>query len=611
MRIDFFRNSLCLKKLKFFGQKAILASKWNFERSLILSFVFFLLTSFLAHSQNSSFVVVIPSYNNKQWAERNLDSVFSQSYQNFRVIYIDDASTDGTGSVVQEYIQKNHLQERFTYIKNQKRLGALANIYRAVWCCMPHEVVVNLDGDDWLAHRDVLAHLNHVYADPNIWLTYGQFIYYPSYDEGIGCEIPQEVVEQNAFRSFTRGTTALRTFYAGLFHQIKKEDLLDKDDFFSAAYDLAIMFPLLEMARKHVRFIPEVTYVYNISNPINDFKVRIEEQARIDLFLRTKKPYQPLKHYNQKGKPKKIYITPGNWGHLFSENPIFNRDNCLYVLFKLRQFAAEAGYEIHQADSLENLGDFEYLIVFDVLLHQFPDLRRYPKEKLILFLWEPPSVLPEDYNPENHQIFSKVYTWNDELVDNQKYFKFYYPVLNPMIPPVDFSSKKLSSLIACNKESSHPNELYSQRRKVIEFFETLPNNDFDLYGKWWPNSYKTYKGPTERKVDCLKHYKFSFTYENVKNIPGYITEKIFDCFQAGAVPIYWGASNISQYVPKNCFIAREDFQDEESLYAFLKNMSETEYQEYLHNIQAFLTSDAAQLYSIEHFIYIFMNLIRS
>ena len=579
-------------------------------KKLVLLFFFFLSLSLHAIEKNSSFVVVIPSYNNQEWYKRNLDSVFSQSFQHFRVIYIDDASPDGTGRYVREYLERHGLQDRVTLIQNEKRVGALANIYRAVWSCSPHEIVVNLDGDDWFAHRDVLAQLNKVYKDSSVWLTYGQFIYYPSYLHGIGCEIPQDVIEHNAFRTFTRGTTALRTFYAGLFHHIKREDLQNEGAFFQTGYDLAIMLPMLEMAGSHSRFIPEVSYVYNFNTPINDHKVHFEEQAKVDVLLRKKEKYTPLYHYNQKDPPKRIYITPGYWGQLFAaDNPIFNRDNCLDVLYQLRAFALEKGYDLQQADSLDSLENFEYLIVFEIFPDQLPDLAKYPKEKLLLFLWEPPSILPDNYNPDYHHYFSKIYTWNDDLVDNEKYFKFYYPVLRPMVHPTEFYLKRFSTMIACNKESSYPGELYSERDKIVHFFENFPNDDFDLYGKRWPNSYKSYQGPIETKVNCLRFYKFSFAYENVRGVPGYVSEKIFDCFHAGTVPIYWGAPNICSYIPENCFIAREDFEDERALYEFLKAMTPQEYGEYMENIQKFLTSDAAQLYSIENFIRIFMDLI--
>ncbi len=589
-------------------------------KSKINAFFYLLFTALLflgsaqagvAESQDRSFVVVIPSYKNKEWCQRNLDSVFSQTYTHFRVIYVDDASPDGTGALVREYIQKYHLEDRVTLIQNEKRVGALANIYKAVWLCASNEIVVGLDGDDWFAHHEVLSELNQVYADSSVWLTYGQFIYYPSYQEGIGCEIPRDVVEKNEFRTYTRGTTALRTFYAGLFQQIKKEDLLYNGEFFPMAWDLAMFIPMLEMAGHHIAFVPQVSYVYNIGNPINDHKVNEGLQAELDRYVRRQSKYQPLLHFNQKGPVKKVYITPGLWGELFSiGNPIFNRDNCLDVMYRLREKAKESGFQLLQADQLDPSEEFEYLIVYDVFLDQLPYLERFPKEKLILFLWEPPSVIPENYNVENHRIFSKVFTWNDALVDNTKYFKFFYPVQRPMIAnPIGYEWKRLCTLVSCNKESSFPTELYTARRQLIDFFESFSNDDFDLYGKWWPAHLRTYRGPIDKKVDVLKHYKFCFAYENTKNISGYITEKIFDCFQAATVPVYWGAPNIAQHIPSGCFIDRESFSSNEELYAYLKNMPEEQYRGYIKHIEQYLVSDAAQQYTKDHFISIFMNLI--
>ena len=71
---------------------------------------------------------------------------------------------------------------------------------------------------------------------------------------------------------------------------------------------------------------------------------------------------------------------------------------------------------------------------------------------------------------------------------------------------------------------------------------------------------------------------------------------------AGCVPIYWGANNIEDYIPKNCFIDRRDFSSNEQLYAFIKNMKKEEYESYLENIQNFLESEKAQLFSVDTFI---------
>ncbi len=312
------------------------------------------------------------------------------------------------------------------------------------------------------------------------------------------------------------------------------------------------------------------------------------------------------------GAPKKIYIFTAWWGPMFAiDDPVANRDNCLDVYYRLREVAAQNGYALEQITSLSSLDECEHLVVFDIFPEHLAKIDQIPKEKRILFLFEPPSTLPTNDRVDLHEYFSKIYTWNDQLVDNKKYFKFYYPVLLPMIDnPIEFDSKKLCCLISCNKFSSHSNELYSERQKVIRFFETFAPDQFDLYGRSWSSAdYPSYCGGVDRKADCMKWYKFSFAYENIRDIPGYVTEKIFDCFQAGSVPIYWGASNVDVYIPKNCFIAREDFESDAALYEYLVNMTEQEHTRYLDNIRAFLSSEQAQLFSPENFIRIFMDLI--
>lgn len=241
-------------------------------------------------------VVVIPSYNNKDWYERNLDSVLTQNYHNFRVIYIDDASPDGTGNFVKAYIKRKNAEKKVTLVQNTKRTGALSNVYKGIWMCASHEIVANLDGDDWFHDANVLAKLNAIYADPNVWVTYGQFVYYPCGTPGWAEEVPQEIIEKNAFREYQWVTTALRTFYAGLFHKIKIDDLLYQGKFFPMAGDLAYMWPILEMAGTHSRFIPDVLYVYNVDTPINDIKLDPTYQQNLGFETRIKPKYSPIEN---------------------------------------------------------------------------------------------------------------------------------------------------------------------------------------------------------------------------------------------------------------------------------------------------------------------------
>ena len=240
-------------------------------------------------------------------------------------------------------------------------------------------------------------------------------------------------------------------------------------------------------------------------------------------------------------------------------------------------------------------------------LKSFNFSRVNPKN-LILFLWEPPIVQPEGYDPKIQKQFGKIFTWNDDLVDNIQFFKFYYPVLKPKIPnSPSFEVRKFCTLIASRLSSKHSNSLYEEREKIIRFFENKPE-DFALYGRFWEKrNFKNYKGPIPNKIEVLKNYKFCICYENTKNMKGYITEKIFDCFSSGTVPIYWGASNIEDYIPKESFIDRRQFLNDEDLYRFLKEISKEQYECYLSSAEDFIKSKKARLFSVDHFISTFIS----
>ena len=45
------------------------------------------------------------------------------------------------------------------------------------------------------------------------------------------------------------------------------------------------------------------------------------------------------------------------------------------------------------------------------------------------------------------------------------------------------------------------------------------------------------------KIEWLKQYKFNMCFENSSS-PGYLTEKLFDAFEAGCIPIYWGDTSL-------------------------------------------------------------------
>lgn len=248
----------------------------------------------VTENRDRRFVIVIPSYNNERWAERNIESALRQNYPYFRVIFVDDCSRDNTYALAEATARKYPNTDSIV-VKNPTRIGALANLYNAIHSCADDEIVLTLDGDDWLAHDNVLTHLNNVYKSGNIWLTYGQYTNHPDGGRGISQPIPQNIIDRNGFRHFTWCASHLRTFYSWLFKKIARHDLTMNDgSFFPMTWDFAIMFPMLEMAGSHSQFIGETLYVYNLENPINDHKVNRKLQADLDGLIRGKAKYSPV-----------------------------------------------------------------------------------------------------------------------------------------------------------------------------------------------------------------------------------------------------------------------------------------------------------------------------
>ena len=113
--------------------------------------------------------------------------------------------------------------------------------------------------------------------------------------------------------------------------------------------------------------------------------------------------------------------------------------------------------------------------------------------------------------------------------------------------------------------------------------------------------YPSYRGKITSKREILKRYKFSICYENARDIPGYITEKLFDCFFAGCVPVYLGAPNVTDYIPEDCFIDKRKFSDYSGLFDYLNQMPEDDYLEYVHAIEEFMKSEKIVPFGAEYF----------
>lgn len=314
-------------------------------------------------------------------------------------------------------------------------------------------------------------------------------------------------------------------------------------------------------------------------------------------------------------------------------NGIFKKWNTLY------DECLRNDVELVALNTVINFNEVDFFVFAD-----FPRMKNPIVQKVfasnkpkVLIIEEGPLIHSENWKQDNHELFDFVFTWNDDLVDNVKYFKFNVHYVEDMAPSLHLK-EKLCVLIARNKRAWGKNELYTERRNAIKYFESNHNTKFDLYGDGWDKfyfpsnvpilrlfngsklfwlrsrlkeNYPSWKGSVSNKLNIMKKYKFSISYENSIGPTGYISEKIWDSFAAGTVPIYFGAPNILNHIPANCFIDFRDFSNYDKLYKYISEMSDELYESYLINIEKFLKKEQnGGQFSDKYFVNSFMNLIK-
>ena len=236
------------------------------------------------------FNILIPVFNAEKYIEKCLNSIIKQSYKNFQVKIVDDCSTDSTFEIAHK-ICSNF--KNFDIFKNSRRLGALNNISNFLGLSVKdasNTIDILIDGADYLYSGDVLSIINEKYLKTNCLLTYGSHLS----SQGVqGKKYPWLIRNFNLYRKYFWYASHLKTFRHDLWLSINQNDLLDQDgQYFSVASDLALMFPMLEMAGNRQEFVKDILYVYNDQNPISDHKIRRKDQILAAKEIRRKKRYK-------------------------------------------------------------------------------------------------------------------------------------------------------------------------------------------------------------------------------------------------------------------------------------------------------------------------------
>jgi len=300
------------------------------------------------------------------------------------------------------------------------------------------------------------------------------------------------------------------------------------------------------------------------------------------------------------------------------EDKKLNRDDCLYLNWLLRDELLKAGYELATQDI--NPIDDSGLVIYSDLPDRLP--RPEDKEKSVLLLWESEIIKPENFDLRNHANFRTIFTWRSDLVDGKRYLPLHYAQRLDFDFDPEAVPEKDVVLISANKKSLDKRELYSKRLEVVRWFEKNAPDHFDLYGMGWDKYASPYravsialsrmpglakkmaaerpswKGAVSSKRDVLSRYKFTIAFENSKDIPGYVTEKIIDPMLAGSIPVYWGAPNITDIIPDTCFIDARKIDSIECLCSILIKYNNMAIQNMRKNISDFLADVSGSTFNV-------------
>lgn len=332
-------------------------------------------------------------------------------------------------------------------------------------------------------------------------------------------------------------------------------------------------------------------------------------------------------------KHRSILIDPSysmfNQDNLFNlSDPVLNRDGQLEPFHRLRKFMAMRGIDVATADNF--LSDLSSHVEKSIDYYSLGIAENF--EKLVadnvarlraFVIMEPPIVAPELYAalPRLTSAFEKVYLPNTSGdgysllgVERCKLQRLYWPIpYRGALEGYWDRAPRKNRIVVINglhRPKIRKQEQYSLRIEAMSELSKL--NVVDLYGKgwhrWWSRSalwkpywqnifqiMSIYRGPCASKFDVLCRYDFSLCFENTA-MEGYVTEKIFDCLYAGAIPLYLGAPDINTSIPPEVFIDCREYDSWTDMWRHISGFSANRKQEMREAGREFLSGSASDKY---------------
>lgn len=364
----------------------------------------------------------------------------------------------------------------------------------------------------------------------------------------------------------------------------------------------------------------------------------------------------------QSGAPVGLFIDPASYHYLqdrlFAVNDPAHRngDSVHAPYVYLRDYFAARGIPVRTADYLPDApSDMRKVYISLGMLDKYRRLaRRDDTVVSAFFAMECPIVEPSEFRAlrEASRVFKRIYSWSDGeslapfVGATLNCQQFFWPQAFDQVHEDLWGQTKRNFLVMINANKlprMYDRELYTERMRAVAYFAQY--DEIDLYGpgwndppmrvgrtwvpftlkrlhrvglRWWDRVHpdplraaarRVYRGVAASKSQTISQYTFAMCFENMI-LKGWITEKIFDCFYSGTVPIYWGEPEIEKIIPPSCYVDMRQFSGYPELRSFLKSRSLEQIQTYREAARAYLRSPQARPFTKDALVDIFRRIVR-
>lgn len=233
------------------------------------------------------FLVVMRGRNCDRYIDAALQSLCKQTHTDWKVLILLDNPTDTSARVAQKYMVRSNVH----VLVHSQRQGLGFNMWfgtkfaASIFRAQDSDVVAYFDADDKL-HPKALAEHARVYdKHPEALLTYGSYI---KMSKGKTTRISRPMPKKGDVRKLPWHMSHLKTARWSLVKHIDQAWFMDGDRFIDAASDLALMFPLAELAGlDRCRHVHKPIYYWRDNTPS---KTSRQLQRDTEKLLRSRKP---------------------------------------------------------------------------------------------------------------------------------------------------------------------------------------------------------------------------------------------------------------------------------------------------------------------------------